>query len=201
MERDNSGKNHVYVKNTVTQEVKRVIEETTEPIRGYAWVASKRLIYVQDKGGDKNYHIYAVDLDGSNKKDLTPFEGVRAEIINELKEQPDYIIIQMNKEHPQIFEPYKINIKTGELVKLFENKDPNNPIANFEFDKDGNLRGYTQRQNGTEKVLYYRTAEGKPFEEVVRTNWKGEELMIYWLIKRNVLMKAKKLMKNFLRVK
>ncbi|HEU4497093.1 MAG TPA: S9 family peptidase, partial [Flavobacterium sp.] len=71
MERDADGKNHVYVKNTATQEVKRVIEETAELISGYGWITSQRLYYMQDKGGDENYHIYAVDLDGSNRKDLT----------------------------------------------------------------------------------------------------------------------------------
>ncbi|HEU4497277.1 MAG TPA: S9 family peptidase, partial [Flavobacterium sp.] len=103
---------------------------------------------------------------------LTPFDGVKASIAAILKEQPDYMIIQMNKDRPEVFEPYKINIKTGELVKLFENKDAENPITSFKFDKDGMLKGYTQQQNGTEYVFYYRTAEGRPFEEVVRTGWK-----------------------------
>ena len=37
-----------------------------------------------DKGGDENYHLFAVDLDGSNEMDLTPFEGVKADILNGL---------------------------------------------------------------------------------------------------------------------
>jgi len=83
--------------------------------------------------------------------------------MNGLKDQKDYMIIQMNKDNPQIFEPYKINIKNGELEKLFENKDPRNPISGYDFDKDGNLKAYTQQQNGTEYVLYYRTGNDKPF--------------------------------------
>ena len=70
-----------YVKNTATQEVKRVIEETTELIRGYFWAANTRLVYLQDKGGDENYHIYVVGFDGEDNKDLTPFESVEASII------------------------------------------------------------------------------------------------------------------------
>ncbi|TRW23338.1 S9 family peptidase [Flavobacterium zepuense] len=173
-ERDGNGKSHVFVKNTTTNEVKKIIEEKDQLIRGYGWANNSRLIYMQDKGGDENFHIWATDLDGGNKKDLTPFDGVKASIQMILKEQPDYMIVQLNKDNPEIFEPYKINIKTGDLVKLYENKDIANPIGGFDFDKDGRLRAYTQQQNGTENVLYYRTADDKPFEKVMQTTWKDD---------------------------
>ena len=35
----------------------------------------------------------------------------------------DHMIISMNKNNPQIFEPYKINIKTGVLEQLYKNED------------------------------------------------------------------------------
>lgn len=171
-EKDEKGKNHLYVKNTSNNEVKRILEEKEELIRGYAWVNNERLIYIQDQGGNENYQLFAVDLTGENNKALTPFDNVRVEILRVLKEQPDYVIIMMNKDNPQIFEPYKLNIKTGELVKLFENKDISTPIMGYEFDKDGNLRAYTQQQNGTEYSLYYRTNDKSPFNKVVTTTWK-----------------------------
>ena len=65
-----------------------------------------------DKGGDENYHLFAVNLDGSNEIDLTPFDGVKADILNGLKEDKDHMIISMNKNNPAVFEPYKINIET-----------------------------------------------------------------------------------------
>jgi dipeptidyl aminopeptidase/acylaminoacyl peptidase len=177
-ERDASGKSHVYVKNTATNEVKRVIEEKDQLIRGYFWKGNSRLLFMMDKGGDENYHVYAVNLDGSNLKDLTPFDGVRAGVSAILKDQPEFVIMEMNKENPQIFEPYKVNVNTGEYTRLFENKDPQNPIMGFDFDKDGELKAYTQQQNATETVLFYRTGKDKPFEEVNRTSWKNEFFII-----------------------
>ena len=53
-----------------------------------------------------------------------------------LEEDKDHLIISMNKNNPQIFEPYKINIVTGELEQLYSNDDPANPIMGYEFDKD-----------------------------------------------------------------
>ncbi|MGX5690327.1 prolyl oligopeptidase family serine peptidase [Arcticibacter tournemirensis] len=171
-EKDAAGKRHVYVKNVVTGEVKKILEEGKELIRDYGWVNNTRLIYIQDEGGNENYHLFAVDLNGSNNLPLTPFDKVRVEIVKVLKDQPDYMIIQMNKDNPEIFEPYKINIKTGALEKLFENKDAANPISGYDFDKDGNLRAYTKQQGGTNYVLYYRESAAAPFKKIKETTWK-----------------------------
>lgn len=171
-EKNENSKNHVYVKNTETDKIIRVIEEGEDLVRGYRWANDSRLIYLKDKGGDENYHLFAVDLDGKNQIELTPFDGVKVNILNSLKDQKDYMIIQMNKDNPQIFEPFKINIKDGKLIKLFENKDPNNPISGYDFDKAGNLKAFTQQQNVTEYLLYYRTDDKNAFEKVIKTTWK-----------------------------
>ncbi len=171
-EKDADAKNHVYVKNVETNEVARAIEEKEELIRGFAWANDNRLVYLKDQGGDENYQLYAVNLDGSKEMALTPFEGVRVQLQEFLEDQDDYMIVQMNKDNPQIFEPYKINITNGELEKLFTNTDAANPISGYDFDKDGNLRAYSQQQNGTEYVLKYKKSEDGDFEEIMRTTWK-----------------------------
>lgn len=177
-QREDNGKSHVYIKNTETDKVSRVIEEEEELIRGYGWANENRLIYVMDKGGDENYHLFAIDLNGQNQVDLTPYDGVKVNIINSLKEQKDFMIISMNKDNPQIFEPYKIDINTAEIEKLYSNSDAANPISGYDFDKDGNLKAYTQQQNGTEYVLYYRTSPRAEFKPVQRTTWKDNFYII-----------------------
>ena len=174
LQRSDDGKRDLFIKTTSTEEVQKVVEEGQELIRGYGWANDQRIIYVQDQGGDENYHLFAVDVDGKNSKDLTPFDGVRVEISDELKDQPDYMIVVMNKDNPEIFEPYKINIVTGDLTKLFDNDDPENPIVGYDFDKDGTLRAYTRQQNGTEYVLHYRTAEDQPFQPILSGTWQDD---------------------------
>ena len=159
-EKDENLKNHVYVKNIETEEVKRVITEGEELVRGYGWANDSRLIYVMDKGGNEDYHLFAVDVDGSNQKELTPYEGVKVNILASLKEDKDHMIISMNKNNPQVFDPYKINIVTGEIEQLYENTDIANPIMGYEFDKDGNLRGFTKLRDGINSELYYAVNEG-----------------------------------------
>ncbi|WP_308992804.1 S9 family peptidase [Mariniflexile litorale] len=170
-EKDENTKNHVYVKNLETNEVKRVIEEKEELIRGFGWANDNRLIYVMDKGGNENYHLFGVDIDGANQKELTPYEGVKVQILEGLKEDKDHMIISMNKNNPQIFEPYKINIISGELVQLYKNEDSANPINSYEFDKDGNLRGFAKMRNGINIDLYY-TLDGENYEILKQLNWK-----------------------------
>ncbi len=170
-EKDENKKNHVYVKNLETDDVKRVIEEKEELIRGFGWANDNRLVYVMDKGGNEDYHLFAVDVDGSNQKELTPFDGVKVNILNGLKEDKDHMIISMNQNNPQIFEPYKINIVTGELKQLYKNDDAANPINSYEFDKDGNLRGFSKLRDGVNIDFYY-TTDGENFEVNKQLNWK-----------------------------
>jgi len=170
-EKDENLKRHIYVRNLATGEVKRAIEEKEELIRGYAWVNNERMVYLMDQGGDENYHLYAVDLDGSNQKDLTPFEGVRAQFSDLLKEDKDHIIVQMNKNNPQIFEPFKVNVVTGEIEQLYSNEDPTSPIVGYNFDKDGNLKAFTKLRDGVETDLYYAKEAGK-YEVIKQLNWK-----------------------------
>jgi len=170
-EKDDKNKNHVYVKEIATGKVQRAIEEKDELIKGYGWINDERLFFMMDKGGNENFHIYAANIDGSNTRDLTPFDGVKADIVKILKDQKDYIIIEMNKNNKQIFEPYKLNVVTGDLTQLYENKDVTNPIQGYEFDKDGELRGYQKLVNGTQMEFYYKDLATGEFKLLKKTNW------------------------------
>ncbi|WP_282136876.1 S9 family peptidase [Seonamhaeicola maritimus] len=170
-EKDENKKNHVYVKNLETNKVKRVIEEKEELIRGFGWANENRMIYIMDKGGNEDYHLFAVNVDGTNQKELTPFDGVKVNILNGLKEDKDHMIIAMNQNNPQIFEPYKINIETGELKQLYKNEDASNPINSYVFDKDGKLRGFVKLRNGVNQDFYY-TIDGENYNIIKQLSWK-----------------------------
>jgi dipeptidyl aminopeptidase/acylaminoacyl peptidase len=170
-EKDENGKRHIYVRELNTNKVTRAIEEKEELVRGYGWVNNERLVYAMDQGGDENYHIYAVDLDGTDLVDLTPIDGVRASILELVKEDKDHVIVSMNQNNPQVFEPYRVNVKTGAIEQLFSNDDVANPVMGYNFDKDGNLRGYVKLRDGVEQDLYYGTSEAG-FELKKSLNWK-----------------------------
>lgn len=172
MEKDDVGKRHIYIKNTTTKETKKVIEEKDELIRGYTWANNNTLLYLMDKGGNENYQLFSTNIDGSNNTNLTPFENVKVDLIDDLKEKEAFVIIEMNKENPQIFEPYLLNINNGELKKLYENTDTENPIVSYSFNKEGELKSYTKQKNGVNYVIYYKPEGKNDFEEIMEIDWK-----------------------------
>ena len=72
-------------------------------------------MYIQDNGGDENFKLYAVDIDGSNFKEITPFEEVRVGIVDRLEDIEDEMLISMNKRDKRIFDVYRINVNTGKM--------------------------------------------------------------------------------------
>lgn len=171
-EKDIDKKNHVYVKELKTGKIAKAIVEKDDLIGSYGWLDKKRLFFTQDKGGNENHHLYAVDIDGKNLKDLTPFDGVTVNYADVIKDT-EFIIVALNKNNKQIFEPYKINFTTDEMAQVYENKDPNNPIDGYIFDKVGDLRGYTVLENGLTKKSYYKDLETGKFNLVKSTDWKN----------------------------
>lgn len=169
-EKDQDKKNHVYVKDLGTGKITKAIVEKDDLIRGYGWLNKKRLFYTQDRGGNENIHLYATDIDGGNQKDLTPFDGVKVQSIIPIKDT-DFVVVTMNKNNKQIFEPFKINFVTGEMTQLYENKDVNSPIDDYLFDKDGNLRGYSVLENGLTTKTYYKDLQTGKFNLIKSADW------------------------------
>ncbi len=135
-----------------------ITADTTRPVRGYTWSRDgKYILYVQDKGGDENYHAYAVDpaeklapgQDVPTARDLTPVEGVRAALYLMPKKTPNIIYIGLNDRDERYHDVYRLDIETGERTLIRQNDDG---IAGWIFDLDGNLRLATKQTDdgGTE---------------------------------------------------
>ncbi|WP_336963154.1 S9 family peptidase [Chryseobacterium contaminans] len=169
-EKDKDSKNHVYVKELNTGKITKAIVEKDDLIKSYGWLNKNRLYYTQDKGGNENIHLYAANVDGTNLKDLTPFDGITLGEIIPIKDT-DFVVVTMNKNNKQIFEPYKINFVTGEMTQLYENKDVNSPIDGYIFDKDGNLRGYSILENGLTTKTYYKDLQTGKFNLLKSADW------------------------------
>ena len=99
-----------------------ITDDTDRGIRQFAWAHDGRhLLYLQDTGGDENWRLHDVDLPTMERRDLTPFEGVQARLIASEREFPDQILVGLNKDNPQLHDVYRLDLKTGELTKEFEN--------------------------------------------------------------------------------
>jgi dipeptidyl aminopeptidase/acylaminoacyl peptidase len=159
---------NVYVQKIGSEEAVRITDASERDIAGFAWANDKRIAYVQDKGGDENWHGYAVDIDGSNYKELTPFEGVQARLVDRLEDDDDHMLISLNKRNRRIFDVYRLDVNTAELELIAEN--PGN-VTGWMTDNDGKLRVAVTKDGVNTSILYRRT-EFDPFEVVITTSFK-----------------------------
>ncbi|MGF7140408.1 S9 family peptidase [Roseimarinus sediminis] len=146
----------------------RITDETDRDIAGYMWASNERILYLKDTGGDENYQLYGVNIDGSDYRALTAFDGVRTQIIDELEDNPVEVIVGLNQRDPRAFDPYRLNIETGELVMLAEN--PGNVIA-WIPDHEGKLR-VSIASDGVNQTYLYRESEDEAFEPVLTLDFK-----------------------------
>lgn len=159
---------NVFVQEIGTEKVTRITSETERDIAGYFWANNETILYVKDFKGDENFHIVSANIDGSAQRDLTPFEKVRAGILDELDYSDTDILITMNKRNPEIFDVYRLNYVTGDLKMVAEN--PGN-ISNWVTDHDGNIK-VAVTTDGVNTSMLYRENESSPFKTVITTSFK-----------------------------
>lgn len=160
---------NIFVQRAGSNKASRLTSETDRDIAGYYWANNTRLLFLKDSGGDENFALYGVDFNGKNQKCLTCFENVRTQIIDDLEDQPDFVIIGLNKRNAMVFDPYRLNINTGEMEMLAEN--PGN-IQGWMTDHDGKLRVAMAIVDGVNTQLLYRDSEAEEFRPILTTNFK-----------------------------
>jgi dipeptidyl aminopeptidase/acylaminoacyl peptidase len=159
------------------QEAKPITNDTYRGIRSYTWAyTGNHILYLQDKNGDENWRIYSVNLSDGKILDLTPFEGVRAEIRALSPKHPHEAIIGLNKRDPQYHDLFRINIETGNMSLLLENRN----FSGFEIDDDLQVRLASNMTADGGSEIFKPAGEGswEPFmkigmEDALNTGFAG----------------------------
>ena len=159
---------NVHVINVETTDETRLTSSEDRGIYGYGWLGNNRIGYVKDDGGDENIHFFAVNIDGTNEIDLTPFENVQTRMIDDLEDDPDHIILGLNKRDPRIHDAFRVNVTDGTMKLIAEN--PGN-ISGWMTDHDGNLR-VAITSDGVNTSLLYRDSESELFKTILTTDFK-----------------------------
>ena len=146
----------------------RVTSEKDRDIPDYFWKGADRIVYTKDFGGDENDHVVVVDRKGGEPKDVTPFEGVKAQIIDPLVEFPDRMLIGLNKRVKEVFDVYELDLASGKLTQVAEN--PGN-ITSWGADHAGRLR-YAIATDGVNQTYLYRDDPKAAFKPVLTTTFR-----------------------------
>lgn len=147
---------------------RRLTAETERDISQFFWKGSNTIIYEKDFKGDENFHVLAVNAQTEKLTDLTPFPGVRASIEDDLPDDPDHVLISHNQRNPEVFDVYRANIHTGELLLVAEN--PGN-IVGWQTDHQGRVRAAIA-SDGLDTTLLYRDNENEAFRPILSTDFR-----------------------------
>jgi dipeptidyl aminopeptidase/acylaminoacyl peptidase len=161
---------NVYVQKVGDENAVRVTNDTLRSIWNYFWKGD-RIVFLQDVGGDENYQLFSVTAIGSDLKALTPFPGYRTDILDVLRYIPGKekeLLVQINKRDKQYFDPYLINIETGQLTLMYENKQN---FDNWYTDNEGVIRIAT-KTDGVNVSYLYRNTDKDTFNLLLTTSFK-----------------------------
>ena len=148
----------------------RITAEKDRDIPDYFWKGPDRVVYTKDFGGDENDHIVIVDRRGGEPKDVTPYPGVKATVVDPLVEFPDRMLIGLNKRVKEVFDVYTLDLSTGKLTLVAEN--PGNFTA-WGADHAGHLR-YAIATDGVNQTYLYRATAAGPFKPVITTTFREQ---------------------------
>ncbi|UPT74613.1 MAG: S9 family peptidase [Elusimicrobiota bacterium] len=97
-------------------------------IRVFLWAEDERsILYVQDKDGDENWHVYQTDLETGVTRDLTPYPGVQAQIVATEPRFPHEILVALNDRDPKLHDVWRVSLKDGS--RTLEATNPGDAIG------------------------------------------------------------------------
>ena len=116
---------------------KPVTQDKKRGIRSYRWAfTNEHILYSQDKDGDENWHLHAVDLKTTTDKDLTPVDGAQARIEAISYKIPGEVLVGLNDRDKKLHDLHRVTIATG-AKKLVQK---NEGFASFSVDDDYKVR-------------------------------------------------------------
>lgn len=138
---------------------KPVTKDANRGIRSFFWAYNNsHVLYIQDTGGDENWHLYSVDLTNDKILDLTPMDNIQARVQEGSQHHPDEFLIAINNRNPQLHDIHKVNIKTGEMT-LVEQNDRN--FAGYVTDDHFNVLFATVYTPDGGSEVFRKIDEGK----------------------------------------
>src|SRR5437773_4580137 len=163
---------NVWVRTLGKSDDRMITNDDHRGIRRYFWAENgKHVIYLQDVGGNENFHAYRVDPSDASVKDLTPFEGVRAQNIALDRAHPNEMLVGLNRRDKTVFDMYRVNLETG--ASTLDTQNPGD-VMGWETDPAFVIRAAvaTNSADGSQ-MLRVRDGAAAPWRDLM--TWPAEE--------------------------
>lgn len=100
----------------------------------YFWAFDNRhVLYLKDKDGDENHHLYRIDLETGAITDLTPYDGVRAQVMGVSWRRPNEILVGLNNRDKHLHDVHRIDLATGRDSLVEQNPGYLGYVADDEY--------------------------------------------------------------------
>ncbi|HSO00463.1 MAG TPA: hypothetical protein VLS89_19360, partial [Candidatus Nanopelagicales bacterium] len=115
-------------------DAKVVTKDRKRGVRVFFWpYDGQHLLYLQDKDGDENFHLYAANLKSGETKDLTAVDGVRAQVVSVSDKIPGEVLVGLNDRDKKYHDLHRVNLKTGERKLVYKNERFAEVVADDDF--------------------------------------------------------------------
>lgn len=172
LRRARSGVMAVWVRTLGRSDDAMATRDTVRGVGNYQWAPDGRhILYFQDSGGDENYHLFSADLETRVVRDLTPFQGIRAENLLTDVRHAGEVLVGLNLRDARVSDMYRIDLSTG-AVRL-DTRNPGDVVA-WTVDADFRIRAATALDPKTgDTILRVRDRAEGAWRDLVR--WSFED--------------------------
>ncbi len=162
---------NIWVRSIGENNDRPVTRDRRRGIRWYTWARNNgQILYVQDKGGDENWHIYSLDLETLQERDLTPRQNIQARFVAVEHDFPDHVLVGLNDRDPRFHDIYHLNLRSGALNLRAENSEG---FMSWQADHQLRLRAAVKTGSDGTVDLMVRDEEAAPWRTLLR--WEFED--------------------------
>lgn len=139
------------------QAARPLTQSRDRPIRQQFWSPdSSQVMYIQDKDGDENFLLYAIDVATGSERTLTPFQKTRVLLIGASPLVKDRLLLGLNNRDPRWHDVHSLDLRTGKLEEVMRGDG----YAGFLADANLALR-MALRPNAAGGMDFFRIDAGK----------------------------------------
>jgi dipeptidyl aminopeptidase/acylaminoacyl peptidase len=160
------GKLSVWVGTLGANDDRVVAHDPQRPIPWAGWRGDGRhVLYMQDRAGNENFHLFQVDLAGGAARELTPGDAVRIAPMAIDPRFPDEVLIMSNARDARFFDVCRVDLN-AETVSL-DTQNPGDVIA-WKSDRAFVVRAAIAKAADGGSLLRVRDDAASPWRELAR---------------------------------
>ncbi len=167
---------NIWIKRSEMEGDLPLTNDTGAGIHYHMWMFdNKHVLYIQDRDGDENWRVYAIDVKTGETRDLIPREEtddhpIRSEVLAYSATHPGKVVIGMNRRDERVHDAWLLDTDTGELTLLAKGE-----VSNLRWIIDNNLdiRGWIRANPDGGRTMLLRWGSSGPFKEAI--TWEQED--------------------------